>query len=264
MKAGLFSLSLACVVGLFQVFPAEGKDLRIIAPNIPPHFDESGKGRIGDVIAATLARCGHRVSFTMVPFGRHWKDYTDIPGFDGLATAEADQTFPGFTTMPFIHLQDGATVLAHSRLKGITSVTQLHGRRVIAFPNAENILGIQSSVARFESFKTRSNRFDQIRPLFAGRIDAVLADGLITARFIGVLRENAKAGKEPGIDAGIPVVFRKIFPPGPQRLYFRDRRIARDFDTCFKALRADGSVARITRPYVDRYRAVLGNQYPDF
>ena len=50
---------------------ARAAELQIIAPNIPPHFDEQGNGRIGDVIAATLKACGHTVSFTMVPFGRH-------------------------------------------------------------------------------------------------------------------------------------------------------------------------------------------------
>ncbi len=49
---------------------ARAAELQIIAPNIPPHFDKQGNGRIGDVIAAMKA-CGHTVSFTMVPFGRH-------------------------------------------------------------------------------------------------------------------------------------------------------------------------------------------------
>jgi hypothetical protein len=243
--------------------PAAAAVLEIIAPKIPPHFDEQGDGRIGDVIRAALEACGHTVSFTMVPFGRHWKDYVDNETFDGLATAEADQTFPGFTTKPFIHLQDGATVLAGTGLGRLTSVEDLHGKRVVTFPDADKILGIEGSVATFKSFKMRANRFDQIRPLFSGRADAILADGLITANFVRVLRHNAKAGLEPDIDATLPVVFRKIFAPGPQRLYFRDERIARDFDRCFQEILASGAVERITKPYVDRFREVLGNQYPN-
>lgn len=258
--------SLAALLGLLAwIFgsTASAVDLEMIAPNIPPHFDEAGNGRIGDVIKATLKACGHEVSFTMVPFGRHWKDYADDEGFDGLATAEADQTFPGFTTRPFIDLQDGATVLIGSGLERVMTVEELYGRRIVAFPNADKILGIEASVPKFKSFKMRANRFDQIRPLLAGRADAILADGLITANFIELLGKSAEAGQEPDVDATRPVVFRRIFSAGPQRLYFRGESIARDFDRCFRVLLESGEVERITKPYVDRFRGVLGDQYPN-
>src|SRR5438874_596997 len=116
------------------------KDIRMVAPIIPPHFDGQGTGRLGDVIKATLAKCGNTVQFTMVPFGRHWKEYRDSTSFDGLATAEADQAFPGFSTKPFMHLQDGATVMAMKGLQGITTVAELRGKRVVAFPDARQIL----------------------------------------------------------------------------------------------------------------------------
>ena len=34
--------------------PTSAADLKMIAPNIPPHFDAAGTGRIGDVVKATL------------------------------------------------------------------------------------------------------------------------------------------------------------------------------------------------------------------
>ena len=90
---------LGLAISIFAgISPAEPKELHLIAPNIPPHFDDMGRGRIGDVIRAVLERCGQTVRFTMVPFGRHWNDYEKNGGYDGLATAEADQVFPGFTT----------------------------------------------------------------------------------------------------------------------------------------------------------------------
>jgi hypothetical protein len=252
------------LLAAFLAHAAQARNLEIIAPNIPPHFDADGRGRIADVVRAALERCGHTIHFTIVPFGRHWKDYTDNAGFDGLATAEADQEFPGYTTRPFMHLQDGATVLAEEGLAEITAVGQLAGKRIVAFPAADEILGIQAVVPRFKSFSMRADRFDQIRPLFAGRVDAILADGLITANFIRIIRERANAGQEPDIDPGRAVVFRRIFAAGPQRLYFRDESIARDFDRCFQDLLADGDVERIATPYVDRYRDILGDQYPNY
>ena len=236
----------------------------MIAPMIPPHFDDQGNGRIGNVIQATLAACGYSVIFTIVPFGRHWKDYEDFESYDGLATAEADQEFSGFTTKPFVHLQDGATVLVGSGLDTIMSVEELHGKRIVAFPNADKILGIESSVPAFKSFRMRPNRFDHVRPLLSGRADAILADGLITANYISVVRARAEADQEPDLDINRSVVFRKIFAPGPQRLYFREAAIAQDFDRCFQELLVKGEIERIAKPFVDRFRDVLSDQYPNF
>lgn len=253
---------IVCVITITN--PSFAKDIHMIAPVIPPHFDDFGKGRIGDVIARALGECGHRVRFTMVPFGRHWKDYTDDDSYDGLATAEADQTFPGHTTIPFIYLQDGAAVLAGSGLEDIQSVEELAGKRVVAFPNADRILGIEDLVPKFESFRTRANRFDQIRPLLSGRTDAILADGLITAHILGDLNAKERAGLEPDVDTTKMVVFRRIFDPGPQRLYFREETISKDFDKCVAVLMKSGEMMKITKPYVDRYRHMVGDQYPEF
>jgi polar amino acid transport system substrate-binding protein len=259
------ALSAVCAYGTLAVASAvSAVEVNFVAPLIPPHFQEDGGGRIGDVIKAVLLECGHSARFTMVPFGRHWKEYEDGPSFTALATAEADQTFAGFSTAPFMRLQDGATVLAGGRYGGITAVPELHGASVVAFPNARTILGIEGEVARFASYVERSNRFDQLRPLFAGRTDAILADGLITAHFVGVMRQHAAEGKEVDIDPAKPLVFRRIFAAGPQRLYFREAPLARDFDRCFRVLLDRGDVARIAKPHVDRYRAIVGDQYPDY
>jgi len=244
--------------------PAQSRSLQMIAPDIPPHFDSEGKGRIADVVRAVLDRCGHNARFAIVPFGRHWKDYPSTPHYDGLATAEADQEFPGYSTKPFMRLQDGATVLSDRNLESIVSAEELAGSNVVAFPAADKILGIEALVPRFKSFTMRADRFDQIRLLLSSRADAVMADGLITANFIRLFRERSAAGQEPALDTGRRVLFRRIFQPGPQRLYFRDLVVAADFDRCFEELRADGTVERLAKPYVDRYRDILGDQYPSF
>jgi polar amino acid transport system substrate-binding protein len=258
------ALLVPLLVGCFIATGAEAKNLELIAPNIPPHFNADGRGRIGDVVREALNRCGHSVHFTMVPFGRHWKDYTDNSSFDGLATAEADQEFPGYSTKAFMHLQDGASVIGDHGLASITSVDQLKGKRVVAFPDADKILDIQALVPDFKSFNMRADRFDQIRPLFAARADAILADGLITANFIRVVRERARAGLEPDIEPNLPILFRKIFAAGPQRLYFHEQAISLDFDRCVQELRVNNEIERITKPYVDAYRDILGDQYPNY
>lgn len=252
----------ATALAIFLSHGAASDSIRMVAPLIPPHFQEDGSGRIADVVSSALSDCGHQVEFVLVPFGRHWEDYRSDESLDGLATAEADQVFPGTTTQPFMHLQDGATVAAHSELSGITSAQQLAGKRVVAFPGADGILGIKDLVPGFESFAMRANRFDQLRPLLAGRADSILADGLITAHFIGVLRQRAEQGEEQGLDVAEKVQFHKIFNPGPQRLYFRRAELAADFDRCFAALKESGKATQLAQPYVEKYRDIVGDQYP--
>lgn len=255
-------LALGSTLVLLMAGGAGAREVVMVAPEIPPHFDANGNGRIGDVVRAALKECGHSVSFRVVPFGRHWEDYRADKSLDGLATAEADQVFPGTSTAPFMHLQDGATVPADGPHKGISGVEALRGARVVAFPNADKILGIQSLVPEFASFATRANRFDQLRPLFAGRADAVLADGLITAHFAGLLRQRVQAGEESQAVVARETSFRRIFAPGPQRLYFRDAGLAADFDRCFALIKGDGRAERLAEPYLRRYQGAVGDQYP--
>ena len=153
-------------------------------------------------------------------------------------------------------------VVVGERLNDISNVKQLEGRRVITFPEGGKILGIESFVSTFASFQQRSRRFDQIRPLLAGRADVLLADGLITAHFLNLLRDRAKLGQEPDVDPNKIVRFRKLFSRGPQRLYFREKQVADDFDRCADELNASGETEALTKPYVDKYRDILGDQYP--
>lgn len=249
------------VLLLMAAWTGHAKEIHMVAPIIPPHFDEQGSGRVGDIISAVMKHCGHSVTYHMVPFGRHWSDYKN-QDIDGLATAEADQKFPGYTTKPFVHLQDGATVIDGSGLENITTIGGFAGKRIISFPGAQKILGIEHLIPTFASFKNQAKRFDQVRPLLAGRADAIFADGLITAYFLQLVRERGKAGLEPDVDSTIKTKFRRIFAKGPQRLYFRDKAITDDFDRCHQELEATGELDRIAQPYVDRYRLIVGDQYP--
>ena len=260
MKMKLLA-SVAIVAATLSSANVLAKDIVMVAPVIPPHFDSEGNGRIGDVVAAVMRHCGHKVAFRMVPFGRHWAEYKDGK-FDALATAEGGQTFSGYSTKPFIHLQDVATVVVGRGLDGASKPEDFAGKHIVSFPGAQQILGLEPILSRFASFKNRSKRFDQVRPLLAGRADAIFADGLITAHFLQVLRERGASGQEPDVDTKLKTVFRRIFSKGPQRLYFRDKSLADEFDRCHQELEATGKLDDIAKPYVDRFRAVVGDQYP--
>jgi polar amino acid transport system substrate-binding protein len=255
---------LGIIVGLLSFMLAGScytKEIRMVAPIIPPHFDEVGAGRIGDIISTVMKRCGHSVTYLMVPFGRHWSDYKNHD-IDGLATAESDQVFPGYSTKPFIHLQDGATVIDGNGLENAISINDFTGKRIIGFPNAQEILDIEHLIPTFARFTNQAKRFEQVRPLLAGRADAIFADGLITAHFLELVRKRGLVGLEPDVDSTIKTKFRRIFTMGPQRLYFRDKTLTADFERCHQELEATGELDRIAQPYVEKYRSVLDDQYP--
>ena len=96
----------------------------------------------------------------------------------------------------------------------------------------------------------------------SGRVDAILADGLITAHFIKNLRQRAANGLEPDIDVTKDVLFRRIFKQGPQRLYFRDQTIAEAFDRSYDEMNSSGEIERIAKPFIDAYRDIVKDQYP--
>lgn len=236
----------------------------MIGPNIPPQIDENGRGRIGDVIKASLLNCGHTVRFTIVPFGRHQQEYMENPAYDGLAIADTDrQDLPGYATVPFHHLQYGALVLANSDLNKIDAIEALHDKRVLVSLKADRLPGITEQVAKFSTFVEHHYNFDKIRLLLSGRTDAILGDGLVMADAFAQIRERTQLGQEPYIDPSVSIVFRKLFPRSPQQLYFRDQSITEAFNGCYKHLLQQGLIDKITRPYVEKHRAVLNDQYPN-
>ena len=98
--------------------------------------------------------------------------------------------------------------------------------------------------------------------MLAGRADAIFDVGLITAYFLQLVRKRSEAGQEPDLDTTIKTRFRRIFAKEPQRLYFRDKAISDDFDRYHRELEATRELDSIAKPYVDRYRSIVGGQYP--
>ncbi|WP_281262034.1 transporter substrate-binding domain-containing protein [Azospirillum thermophilum] len=245
--------------------PASARTVTILAPELPPMMTAEGKGHEAAIIGETLEACGHTASFRVVPFGRHWIDFRDGAqagaAADAVTTVPTGMELPGARSVPYIRYQNGASVLKRSRLS-VASLADLAGKRVVTFAGALDVLpGLREAVPGFADFRERSDQLVHSNLLFAGRVDAVLADGLIFAEHNRLLLAKAEMGGTLPFDPRQEVVFAAIFPPTPYTMMFRDAALRDAFDRCFSDLEKKGRIDEINRAAVEPYRATVRNQY---
>lgn len=251
---GLFA-AVTIAIGLST--PARADEIRIIAHDLAPMIMPDGTGREAEVIKHVMERCGHKGIFDFAPFARHWKVYKSGKG-DAVVTVPTDMSLPGTQTKSYVQYHNGASLLA-SNASGVTSLDSLAGRSVITFMGGRTILpNVDEAVSSFSSFKEISDQQRHSMMIFAGRVDALLSDGMIFAAYNDRLRAS---GKSRGFDPRQPVTFRAIFDPTEYSMNFRNPTHAADFDRCFAEADAAGEITRINTAWVERYRNTLGDQY---
>lgn len=260
---GRFGSSLLLLAALAAAaFPARAADIRILVPDLPPMFFADGTGREAAIIAEALAACGDRPVLTPVPFGRHWQDFTEGRGADAVSTVPPGVAIPGARSVPYIRYQNGAAVMRSSGLN-VRSLEDLAFRRVITFAGAEQVLpGLAEAAPRLAELRERADPLVHSTMLFAGRVDAILADQLIVAEHNRLLAARRLAGERLSFDPSQEVVFTPIFPPTPYSMVFRDPAVRDRFDRCVADLQARGRIAEINRKAIEPYRAAVGDRYP--
>lgn len=254
-------LAIAAVTG----FPAGtlAKEVNILAADLPPMMTKDGQGREAAIIGETLAACGHKAVFTIVPFSRNWADYkNDGTGkFDAVSPVPPGMTLPGVPSVEHIRYQNGASTLKSSGL-AIQGVGDLRGKRIITFAGGKDILpGINEAIGSFADFQEKADQLIHSSLLFAKRVDVVLGDGLIFAEYNRQLQAKAKGGYKLNFDPGQDVIFTAIFPPSPYHVVFRDPALRDDFNRCFGDLTRAGRIDAINKEAVEPYRATVGTQY---
>lgn len=253
-------LGLAVLAGIGHAAPVAARTVSILAPELPPMMSAEGTGREASIIAESLAACGHKADFRIVPFGRHWIDFREGAAVDAVATVPEGMAMPGARSVPYIRYQNGASVLKGSGLR-IASLADLAGKRVITFSGAAEVLpGLRAAIPSFADFRERADQMVHSNLLFAGRVDAVLADGLIFAEYNRQLIEKAQGGGLP-FDPRQDVVFTAIFPPTPYTMMFREDGLREDFDRCYGDLVKSGRLDAIDRDVISRYSSTVGDRY---
>lgn len=258
-----FSGVVSCFIFFLASIPSQlsARMVVIAAPELPPMFNSAGNGREASVITETLASCGHQVHFKLVPFGRHWIEYGEKGDLDAVATVPSDMAMTGARSVPYIRYQNGASVLKSSGLT-IKTLGDLTGKRVVTFFGASGVLpGLKDAASSFAEFRERADQLSHSNLLFAGRVEAVLSDGLIFAEYNRQLIEKVKGGESLSFDPKQDVVFTAIFPPNEYTMMFRDESLRDDFNRCYDGLVKSGRADAIDRDVIGQYSATVGSQY---
>jgi len=239
---------------------AQAEALTILAGYLPPMITAEGTGREAEVITTVLERCGHSVTFQVEPFTRHWHSYMVGEG-DGVTTVPIGMELPGGQSGPYVQYQNGVSSLS-DRNDNFTGLEDLQNRSVIAFMGASQIIpGLADATSRFSEYQEIADQIGQSRMIFAGRVDAVIGDGMIFAEYNAQLQANSE---DLRFDPHQDVSFQAIFAPSDYAMNFRSDAITADFNRCYGDAMADGTLDAINKKWVEKYRDTLGAQYLNY
>ena len=233
---------------------ASGKTINIVAGLIPPEMNRDGTGREADIIrtALTLGSSGEpgvkaaKVRFFVEPFALHWHSYDIDKRFDAVSTVPGVVKIDGYKSMFYIMYRNGIGVL-RDRESPVTSLEQLKGKRVVAFPGAWNVLPELNRLDRgyFTLFIEQPDQRLHSLMLFNGTVDAVIADAMIFAHF------NAEVSKDGGVKARPVQFFAEGFQPTCYRMVFRKAEYRDLFDDGLRKMIERNQLLTIDRTYVD-------------
>lgn len=235
------------------------KELVILSPDLPGKSEEGGVGRDSEIVATVLQDCGYSVRFVVQPFGRHLWSFRHLDKVDGVMTVPLEYQLPGFDTAAYIWYQNGAFYSA-TRTAPIDDVTDLYGLDVVTFQDGIEILDLEAEEKNFGSLYMSANQTLHSQLLMMGRVDAILADGMIVAEINRRVRK--KSNSAPVLThQRDEYLFAPIFDPTPYKMVFKSREIAEQFDPCFDRLYLNGTITAINDKYMEKYSDELHHRY---
>ena len=245
--------------GLSDSAQGDPATLNILAPDLPGASEAGGYGRDIEIVDETLASCGYEANFIIQPFGRHLVSFKYLESVDGVMTVPLAYSTPGFSTAAYIWYQNGAFYDASER-GAIETVDDLAGLNVVSFQDGPEILGLGNSVEELDSVLTIADQTIHSRLLLRGRVDAILADGLVVAEV------NQRIVDDSGFDDRLvakqaQLEFAPIFFPTPYKMVFKDPALAIAFDRCFDELFLQGVITRISDQFTGKHRKQLKFRY---
>ncbi|MCJ9430125.1 hypothetical protein [Kordiimonas marina] len=249
-----------CLIIVAATLPVAAKTLRISAPILSGHFDKNGVGRSAAALEAIFHICGIRPEFELKPWGQHWLAYERDPDLDAVAIVWESAGINGFPSAPFIHQKNGVAFLAAANLK-IRSVSDLKGLRVLGFGGATQMFpSLAAVLPDLKSYWEAPSGFSTTQALINKDVDVFITDGLIFA-IDYKLRAKATGGTYG--DSNWPKVkFVGLFPENADTITFRHKEDRDNFNRCHDEAVKSGALAKATKPYIDPYRDILGDQIP--
>lgn len=237
---------------------ADDRVLTILAPEVPGSSEWPGVGRDADLVSATLYECGYRTEFIIQPFGRHMLSYRQSDVVDAVMTVPLSSKLPGHPTSAYVWYQNGA-YYDTGRIPAINSVNDLEGLDIVTFHDGIRILGLTDMVDDLGEIHEKADQTIHSDLLFLGRVDVILADGLIVAEVNERIRQSGKLPDHMVRESEFR--FAPIFDPTPYKMVFREAALAQSFDECFDRLYRDGTITRILDQYLIPHQKELQYRY---
>jgi polar amino acid transport system substrate-binding protein len=258
-------LPLVLILALWLLPPGSGLSaadhLLIMAPDLPGASEEGGTGRDAAIVRQVLALCGHETEFVVQPFGRHLRTFSEVPRYDAVMTVPLATNLEGTGTAAYIWYQAGA-FYDSGRTEAIESIHDLAGLHVVTFRDGIKQLELEALAPDIASILEIGDLRVHSKLLMLGRVDAILADGLIIAEINRRQMDNPIFRDRYGKNASLR--FAPIFLPLPYKMVFRDAAMAEEFDQCFDAAREGQLIYDINEDYISPLQAELRHSYMGF
>lgn len=224
------------------------------AQDIPPYlWVEKGevRGIELEIMQAALEPRGYKVVGKPLPINRMWRTFTngDLDFAAGLQLGEVQGAI--FYSDEFLEYADIAIGKAGQDLH-LASANDLFHHKVVAWQNAFADLGLDrknlpdAPHVPGGGFIEAPDSESEIRFFWAGRAEVMVIDKFIYAWYLQKLREA------PETKTGITLY--DIFSPQIRvRVGFRDAKLCDEFNAGLKAIRDNGTYARIMDHYALKY-----------
>jgi polar amino acid transport system substrate-binding protein len=242
-------LFLLCVTGGIALeHDRQVEPIRIVAGEVPPQMDQSGRGREAEIIRAALRQTygGRQIEFHVVPFTRHWEAFKNDEKYDGVATVPLKLDLGGFSSGPYIEYQNGIVYRRSDFPQGLgpDPVLTLRGKRVVAFAGAAGILPqVGGGIRNFEYYAEYADQYIHSAMLAQNFVDVVISDRLIFDTYDRKVLGAQYQKTAPTL------VFDPAFCPTPYRIVFRTDEMRNAFNHGLSVIRQSGELDRINARY---------------
>lgn len=215
---------------------------------VPPYVVQQNDGRFTgleyDLVMAAAEAGNLQLRPEIAPFGRLPEDFRRGSS-QGFVPANVEMALPGCLTETLLVYRNTAFSLRHRQL-AITQVSDLPRYDVLAFQNAHQVLGPGMDAVRQGNprYHEVANQMLQLRALFSGRTDVVIADRRI---FRYLMRSP-----DGGVDTSQEIVEQNLFQPTSYAVAFRDAAHCKAFNAGLARIKRDGAFDAIMQRWDNR------------
>lgn len=211
-----------------------------------PYSVKAGGGILNEVFDAVFAGSPYRYQMKYLNNADALQQFNEKL-VDGI-TMVLPSMVNGYLSKSYVVFQNSAIFLRDKGYK-IDQIQDLANHRVLAFSNANLYLGPEFSAmaAANPQYETMADQMEQIRALFEGRTEIIIADRVIYQFYLKKLIYSSKLDRRYGQE----VVLRDIFPPNFYHAAFQDEAIRDAFNAGYERIEKNGKLVDIYRKYTE-------------